>query len=149
MGWGEPTRPHPNGGLVVEVDAAEHLARVEAERDRYRAVLGDIEAGGCSYEEQYGGDVLRGLPRRRRRLVRRLSRSRCARRGVVTCPLCHQPIDPADRTCITDLGAIHATCCVMCTTADQLLADPVYVERVKRGNRRGTPKAWALRGCGG
>lgn len=38
MGWGEPIRPrpHPAGGIVVEVAAADHLAKVEAERDRLR-----------------------------------------------------------------------------------------------------------------
>lgn len=41
MGWGEPLqpRPHPAGGVVVEVAAAEHLAAVEAENARFLALL--------------------------------------------------------------------------------------------------------------
>lgn len=37
MGWGEATTPHPKGGIVVEVAAAEHLAAVTAERDHLKA----------------------------------------------------------------------------------------------------------------
>lgn len=59
MGWGEPRgpRPHPDGGIVVEVAAADHLAKVEAERDALRAALELIEAEGCT-EDIEGIDLL-------------------------------------------------------------------------------------------
>lgn len=41
MGWGEPLAPreHDRGGIVVEVAAADHLAAVEADRDRLRSAI--------------------------------------------------------------------------------------------------------------
>ena len=45
-------RPHDEGGIVVEVAAADHLMKVEAERDAYRerlaqtvALVRDMETG--------------------------------------------------------------------------------------------------------
>lgn len=41
MGRGEPMtpRPHDEGGIVIEVAAADHLMKVEAERDAYRGAI--------------------------------------------------------------------------------------------------------------
>lgn len=47
----------------------------------------------------------------------------------------------------------HAGCCPVCSTPDARVEagvpEAALVERIKRGHRRGTPKAWALRGAGG
>lgn len=55
MGWGEPLqpRPHPAGGIVIEVAAAEHLAAVEAERDALRAEVALLDAICAHQRSQY------------------------------------------------------------------------------------------------
>lgn len=72
MGWGESLhtsagppprpRPHPLGGYVIEVAAADHLAAVEAERDRLRSALEAIDdlldcAGHTPVSVPAGGGV--------------------------------------------------------------------------------------------
>lgn len=46
----------------------------------------------------------------------------------------------------------HAGCCPVCTVPDARVeagsAEPALVDRMKRGHRRGTPRAWALVGRG-
>lgn len=46
----------------------------------------------------------------------------------------------------------HAGCCPVCTTPDARVEagvpEAALVERIKRGHRRGTPKAWSLIGRG-
>lgn len=46
----------------------------------------------------------------------------------------------------------HPGCCPVCTTPDARVdagpVEPALVERIKRGHRRGTPKAWSLVGRG-
>lgn len=43
-------RPHDRGGVVVEVAAADYLARVEADREAVLSVLRDLllDSGACS-----------------------------------------------------------------------------------------------------
>ena len=42
----------------------------------------------------------------------------------------------------------HPGCCPMCTP-DLQPSEAQLVSMAKRGHRRGTPRAWALRGAGG
>lgn len=46
----------------------------------------------------------------------------------------------------------HPACCPACVPdvrVDRGVPEPALVERMKRGHRRGTPRAWAMRGAGG
>lgn len=61
MAGGGPLAPreHDRGGIVVEVAAADHLASVEADRDRLRAAI--TEALGHLDRQQMVGPIPAGL----------------------------------------------------------------------------------------
>lgn len=69
---------------------------------------------------------------------------------MTRCDACHQAIGAADNTHTFSGGVhYHPACCPACAPeARRPEASPVVVERMKRGHRRGTPKAWAMRGVG-
>lgn len=71
---------------------------------------------------------------------------------MTRCDACRQAIGAADNP-HTFSGGIHyhPACCPACDIwrdAGPVVETPL-VERMKRGHRRGTPRAWAMRGSGG
>lgn len=71
--------------------------------------------------------------------------TRCHHCGLVV------PLD--DQHTFAPGTVYHGRCCPQCRTEAGFTmvppaVEPGAVERAKRGHRRGTPKAWALRGVG-
>ncbi len=73
---------------------------------------------------------------------------------MTRCDACHGTIGAAENP-HTFSGGIryHPGCCPACTTESAMVSsgrpEPSAVDLLKRGHRRGTPRAWAMRGAGG
>lgn len=72
---------------------------------------------------------------------------------MTRCHACHDVIGSAeDPHWFGGDLRYHPACCPACTTADAAvghrIVEPPAVDRLKRGHRRGTPRAWAMRGVG-
>lgn len=74
---------------------------------------------------------------------------------MTRCAACGQVVALVDRHDFGGTNIYHPACCPQCrpssTDITQVPAavEVERVERAKRGCRRGTPRAWALRGAGG
>lgn len=73
---------------------------------------------------------------------------------MTRCEACHGPIGAHENPhWLGGTSRFHPGCCPVCTVpdpgVDAGVPEPSLVERAKRGHRRGTPRAWALRGVGG
>lgn len=76
---------------------------------------------------------------------------------MIRCGACHGVIGSAeDPHWFGGDLRYHPGCCPACTTPDAGVGHPITeppaverMKRMKRGHRRGTPRAWALRGAGG
>ena len=72
---------------------------------------------------------------------------------MTRCEGCHGPIGAGeDPHSFGGTTRYHAGCCPVCTVPDARVdagaREPVLVERLKRGHRRGTQRVWAMRGVG-